>query len=167
MAFEPLSSTIRVGFPKLPLAPMFTWLPVMRAPLAVPAVMLVRRETAPVARRVERLADHEALRVRVAHEDVMHFPRIRATPALVDRHRVRRDQRGRTVATRGRRYHEGFELARGTHRQRHTRGQQQGRRTLDEDAGARDLPRALGCFELPASLLQNDNTLLAVTEVGR
>ena len=42
---------------------------------AVPSIVLVRGIAAPVARRIERLANHQPPHVRVSHEDVMH-PRV-------------------------------------------------------------------------------------------
>src|SRR5262245_60969769 len=56
---------------------------------AVTAVVLVRRETAPMTGWVECFADHQPAYIRIAHKDVVHFADVCTLSSLVD-HDVRR-----------------------------------------------------------------------------
>src|SRR6185295_13892048 len=60
--------------------------------LAVQAVVLVRREAAPVAGWIERLADHQAAGVRVTHKEIVDLSTVVAPATLVHLNITRPEQ---------------------------------------------------------------------------
>ena len=85
--------------------------------LAVTAIVLVRRKAAPVAWRIEGLANHQAARVRIVDEDIVHFARVDAAAAGVDPHLIGPDEDCLAAARCGRGEGDCFERGFGGYRQ--------------------------------------------------
>src|SRR5688572_15282392 len=130
--------------------------------LAVAAVMFVRRIAAPVAGRIDGLADHQPADVRVVDENIVDLPRVDAAAAVVHLHLVRLDENRRTPFGRRRREDDGFERVLGLHDELGAARQVQRRRTFVEYALTADGPLLAGSAERPAALLKHDDRFFVV-----